>query len=285
MSPVSVTGIAPLRLRPLEIGDLLDETFRMYRRHFLLFAGISVVLSIPSAAVSGLAFGLLGGLVQTSGTTTSPDFGALGVMVPVLAAASLLGLGLIPFSYGAVTFAACESALGRPVTAGSVLRGVGRRYFALLGYWLLFFFSLVVSLALCILPVALWAWVFVMWIVATPVMFVENVRLGSALGRSRTLVEGRWWKTFLILFLLAIVAYVVRLALSAFVELGQLLLELVLSPFAAAAVASASAQIVDALVNPVMQIAIVLVYFDLRVRREALDLFQMAHGLATPAAP
>ena len=38
---------APLRLRPLEVGDLLDETFRMYRRHFFLFAGISVILSIP----------------------------------------------------------------------------------------------------------------------------------------------------------------------------------------------------------------------------------------------
>jgi len=23
----------------LEVGDLLDETFRIYRRHFLLFAG------------------------------------------------------------------------------------------------------------------------------------------------------------------------------------------------------------------------------------------------------
>src|SRR5216683_7940412 len=43
----------PLRLRPLEIGDLLDETFRMYRRHFLLFAGLSVIFAIPTAAVTG----------------------------------------------------------------------------------------------------------------------------------------------------------------------------------------------------------------------------------------
>ncbi|HYL08348.1 MAG TPA: hypothetical protein VEU76_07345 [Candidatus Udaeobacter sp.] len=280
---MSVTGVAPLRLRPLEIGDLLDETFRMYRRHFVLFAGISVVLSIPSAALSGLAFGLLGSLVQVGGTGAQPDFSALGLMLPVLALASLLGIALVPFSYGAVMYAACESAMGRPVSAGGIVRGVGRRYFALLGYWLLFFVSLFVSLLLCVLPVALWTWLFVMWIVATPAMFVENISLGAATGRSRMLVQGRWWRTFLVLFLLVIVFYVVRLALSAFVEIGQLLLDLVLSPFVAAAIASASAQIIDALVSPMMQIALVLVYFDLRVRREALDLFQMAHRLAMPS--
>src|ERR1700736_5967342 len=51
-----VSAPAPLRLRPLEIGDLLDETFRIYRRHFLLFAGISVILAIPSAGLQGYSF-------------------------------------------------------------------------------------------------------------------------------------------------------------------------------------------------------------------------------------
>ena len=278
--------MAPLRLRPLEIGDLLDETFRMYRRHFLLFAGISVVLSVPAAALSGLAFGWMGSLVQVSGTGTvaQPDLSVFGLLLPVLAVASLLGLALIPFSYSAVTFAACESAQGRPVSAGSVLKGVGRRYFGLLGYWLLFSISLVVSLVLCIVPVVLWVWVFVMWVVVPAVMFVENTGLSQAMGRSRMLVEGRWWRTFFVLFLLGVVFYVARLALGAFVEIAQLLLQLVLSPFIAAAIASSSAQIVDALVNPIMQIAVVLIYFDLRVRREALDLFQMAHRLVAPAA-
>jgi hypothetical protein len=35
-------------------------------------------------------------------------------------------------------------------------------------------------------------------------------------------------------------------------------------------------------VNPILQIAIVLVYFDLRVRREAIDLFQLAQRAAAP---
>jgi len=115
-------------------------------------------------------------------------------------------------------------------------------------------------------------------------MFVENIGLGAAMGRSWRLVEGRWWRTFLILFLMVILWWVVQIALGAFLQLGQLLLQLFVSPFLAAAIAAASGQIVGAVVNPILQIAIVLIYFDLRVRKEGMDLFQMAHRLSAPPA-
>jgi hypothetical protein len=43
-----------------------------------------------------------------------------------------------------------------------------------------------------------------------------------------------------------------------------------------------TAAIVDSLVFPVLQIAIVLIYFDLRVRKEGLDLFQQAQRISPP---
>jgi hypothetical protein len=104
------------------------------------------------------------------------------------------------------------------------------------------------------------------------------------MGRSWRLVEGRWWRTFLILFLMFILSSVVQAALAAFVTLGQLLLTLVLSQFVVLAIIQATSTIVGALVNPVVQIAIVLIYFDLRVRREGLDLFQLANRVAAPPA-
>ena len=271
----------PLRLRPLEIGDVLDETFRMYRRHFLLFAGVSVVLAIPSAAISGLALGWFStALSQVSGT---PDLSSFGTVLGALAVAGAVGLVILPFNNGAIVYAASESALGRPVTPGGIVTGILRRYFGLLGYWLLFAITLGLSIALCVVPVVLWIWVFVGWSVVTPVMFVERIGLGAAMGRSWNLVQGRWWRTFVILLLMYIVWYVASIALSGFIQVTQVLLMLVMSPFLASALAAASGQLVSALVNPVMQIAIVLVYFDLRVRREALDLFSMAARLATPA--
>jgi hypothetical protein len=278
-----MSSSVPLRLRPLEIGDLLDETFRMYRRHFLLFAGISVILSIPSAALFGLALASLSSVMQqTNGQTADLSF--LTPLIAGFGAGLVVNFLFLPFSMGAIVYAASESAFGRPVTAGGVLSGVLRRYFALLGYWLLFVVSFYVSLILCIVPVALWAWIFVGWIVVTPVMFVENIGLGAAFGRSWWLVQGRWWRTFLVLFLIGIIWYVAQFALGAFLQLGSALLELIVSPFIAAAISSAIGQIVSALVNPVLQIAIVLVYLDLRVRKEGLDLFQMAYQLAPPQA-
>jgi hypothetical protein len=271
----------PLRLRPLEIGDLLDETFRMYRRHFLLFAGISALLSIPEAAISGYGyFTVFGALLQTR-PGSMPDLAALGPALVALAVGLVIFIVVLPFSVGAVTYAACESALGRPVTPGGMVRGILRRYFELLGFWLLV--GVMLYIGFCLIP--LWIWIWVGWVAVMPVMFIENASLGVAMGRSWRLVEGRWWRTFLILFLIGILFIVVQTALTAFVALGQFLMTLVFSSFLVLAISQAAGTIVQALVNPILQIAIVLIYFDLRVRREGLDLFQLAQRVAVPPAP
>ena len=273
-----VSATVPLRLRPLEIGDLLDETFRMYRRHFLLFAGLSVILSIPSAALSSFSYyALFSGLLLQAGTASADQTllqaGTLGLYL----VGALVALALVPLFYGAVTYAACESALGRPVTPAGVLSGVLRRYFPLLGYWLLIGLMLV---AFCLIP--LWIWIWVGWAVVMPLMFIENLGLGAAMGRSWRLVQGRWWRTFFTLLLMFIIWFVARTALRAFIVLAQSLLQLVIPTVAALWIAAASSVIVGSLVNPLLQIAIVLIYLDLRVRREALDLFQLAQRVASP---
>jgi hypothetical protein len=267
----------PLRLRPLEIGDLLDETFRMYRRNFFFFAGLSVILSIPQAALAGFTYHAFSGLLQVTNPSQPPD---LSVLTSTLAADGiffLVILALLPFSYGAVTYAACESALGRPITLGGVLSGALRRYFHLLAYGVLI---VAMAFVFCLIP--LWIWIWVGWAVVMPVMFIENVGLGAAMGRSWRLVEGRWWRTFLVLFLMFVLTYVVSLALSAFITLGQTLLEIVISPVVVLWISGATSVIVGSLVDPVIQIAVVLIYFDLRVRREGLDLFQLAQQVSPP---
>jgi hypothetical protein len=273
-----VSATVPLRLRPLEVGDLLDETFRMYRRHFLLFAGLSVILSIPSAALSSFSYYALfsGVLLQAGSVADGQALLQAGTLVLYLAGA-LIAIALTPFFYGAVTYAACESALGRPVTPGSVLSEVLRRYFPLLGYWLLIGVMLV---AFCLIP--LWIWIWVGWAVVMPAMFIENLGLGAAMGRSWRLVQGRWWRTFFTLLLMFVIWFVARTALRAFIVLAQSLLQLVIPTVAALWIAAASSVIVGSLVNPLLQIAIVLIYFDLRVRREALDLFQLAQRVSSP---
>lgn len=272
----TVSAPVPLRLRPLEIGDLLDETFRMYRRHFLLFAGISALVSVPVAGLWGyLYFSLFGDFVQQAGNGQPFDV-STGALVSALAV-SVVSLLLVPFNYGAVTYAVCESAQGHPVTAWGVVRGVMRKYFQIFGYALAI---VLMGLMFCLLP--LWIWIWVAWVAVLPVMFIENAGLIAAMGRSWRLVEGRWWRTFLILLLVFVLVYVVQTALGAFVLGAQLLVEIILSSVATTWIFAAASIVVASLVNPILQIAIVLVYFDLRVRREAIDLFQLAQRAATP---
>ena len=207
----------PLRLRPLEVGDLLDETFRIYRRHFLLFAGISVILAIPSAGLQGYGFfTFFNYIVSSASAGQTPDFNNLLQSLVVLGIGLVVSLLLAPFAYGAVIYAACESALGHPVTVVGALRAVLRRYFAILGYVLLIG---LMGIVLCLLP--LWIWIWVGWVAVLPVMFVENAGLGAAMGRSWRLVEGRWWRTFLILMLVVILWYFARIALEAFIGLAN----------------------------------------------------------------
>jgi hypothetical protein len=56
--PPEAGGSFTLRLRPLGFGELLDEVFRVYRRHFWLFVSIALVLALPTLVlqiVSGQA--------------------------------------------------------------------------------------------------------------------------------------------------------------------------------------------------------------------------------------
>src|SRR2546425_10648331 len=105
---------------------MLDETFRMYRRHFLLFAGISLLLAIPSAALYGLAFAWFSVALRD---TTGTDFSYAAPLLATAAPGFLVTLLILPFTNSAVMHAACEAALGRPATLGGVFFGALRRSF------------------------------------------------------------------------------------------------------------------------------------------------------------
>jgi glycerophosphoryl diester phosphodiesterase family protein len=274
-------GPVPLRLRPLEIGDILDEIFRMYRRHFVLLAGLSVAFSIPLAALAGFGFAAFYTDLANQAANNNFSLATFSDALTVFGIGVAINLIALPLMYGAVSLAVADSALGRPVTLRGVLAGALRRYFHVAGYLLLLF--LMFGVAFCIFP--LWIWIAVGWAAVLPVIFVENRGLGDAMRRSWQLVQGRWWRTFFLLFLVFLLNYVVSIALQAFLYLGQLLLSIVMSPFMSLAVYEAGSIVVSGLLIPILQIALVLIYFDLRVRKEGLDLFQLAQRVATlPAA-
>jgi Membrane domain of glycerophosphoryl diester phosphodiesterase len=274
-----------LRLRPLGLGEVVDDVFRVYRRHFWLFAGIALLLALPSLLVqmaSGSAQSL-GFIVAVLPNLANPN-ALVGREPPappnlVLVLLSYLVLLLvIPFTLGVVTQAAIDLVQGRPASIRSAFGGVARRYWALLG--LLLLLAVMSPVALC-LPVFIW--LAVRWVVAIPVMLAEGVGPIRALDRSWTLTRGHWWRLALILLVMYLMVYVVSGALSALaipIAIGV--------PFIAESVRGAIIlgveTVAGAAVQPVIYLGIALLYFDLRIRGEDFDLDQLARQAVGPPA-
>src|SRR5260370_17303757 len=90
----------------------------MYRRHFFLFAGLSVLLSIPSAGLSGFfSYALFNGLLQQTNAVAGPNFNFnfLGQTLVAAVIVFVITLLLLPFFYGSFPFAALNSPPRPPV--------------------------------------------------------------------------------------------------------------------------------------------------------------------------
>src|ERR1043165_6724518 len=59
-------GSGGMRLRPLDIGDVLDETFRIYRRRFVPIVKTMAVVVVPSSLLS-LEGELAAGVLSVAG--------------------------------------------------------------------------------------------------------------------------------------------------------------------------------------------------------------------------
>ncbi len=276
---------AMLRLRPLGLGELLDEIFRIYRRHFWLLAGIGTLLAVPTA-IAQIAAGQASqlGFIATALSSPAsvrgqPPPQAFGPDLVLLGVAYLLSLVLIPFTVGAITKAAIDLALGNSVTIGSVLAAVARRYWRLIGVSLLFL--VITPTAICF-PV--FVWIAVRWAVSIPAMLAEDVGPVRGLGRSWDLTKGSWWRSFGIIAMMYILVSVLNAIVSAVVLPFSLLI-----PFIPAGtrgvIAVAGTAAGSALTSPILYLCIVLLYFDLRIRKESFDLDQLARQALPPSQP
>jgi membrane-anchored glycerophosphoryl diester phosphodiesterase (GDPDase) len=268
-----------MRMRALGFGEILDETFRFYRRNFWLLVLLSLAPVLPTLLLqigSGQAsqFGLLLSLVSSLG---NPEATAPFVVPPVslglLLASYVVTLALIPFSVGLVTRAGIDLALGQPTGFRSAFHGTLRIYWGLLAVVLLYFGVGLLAITCILLPLSLW--ILVRWAVAVPVLLSERTGPIGALSRSWHLTRGSWWRTLGILVVALLIQYVGSSVLSVFgVPIA------ILVPFIPQIVRGiillTTSTLGAAVVTPIWQLCFVLIYFDLRVRKEHLDLWQLA---------
>ncbi len=285
-----VSGAA-FQFRPLPLSELLDETFRLYRRHFPLFASLSLALAVP-----GLLYTFLSGtyrasnLLELARSISTPDAVAQPPISPeqlptFLAWSGIYGLAallIVPFSLGVLFRATSGAVLGESPTFQSVLRQVLGRYWGLWGVGLLYGLFFLVNVTLVLIP--LWIWIMVRWSVAIPALLTEGVGPARSLGRSWALVKGRWWRTCGILVVVYFLQSVLVYAVGALVLAVAALVPGLSRDFQSALV-TAGTTVAGSIVGVVPFVAITLLYFDLRVRREAFDLDQLARQTGPAGAP
>lgn len=272
-------------MRALTVGELLDASFSAVRRNFKTLALATLVVIVPVS--------LLDTLIMASTTEDAFDFTVATTVTDEDALAAAAGnlVSEILFAVGsALATAACLRAVagdivGKRYTAGESLQFAGSRLGSLV--WVLILYTLAWVLGIVLLVVGA-IWLYVLFCLNTPALLFEDKRGRKALGRSRELIEGHWWRTFgalLVMFLIAIViGAVVGLLFS-----GVILVESD-NEVVNAAVLTALNIAVYAIALPLTAALTTYIYFDLRVRKEGFDIALLAErigapGPASPAGP
>jgi hypothetical protein len=254
-----------LDLRPLSIGDILDRTFSLYRRHFLLFIGIA---GIPQLLV--LAFSL--GQILFSWNTADILTGTRNVGMGVLVLIVYLAVAVVAylFSQGGTMLAVSELYLGRTTSIAESLRNISGDLGYLLGVTILSGLAIIGASILLIVP---GIYVACRLLVCVPAALIEKRSPREALSRSFGLTKNFAGRAFVILVLYVVLAYAAQLLLAMPAAIALALRaggpSMIRFWTAMTQVGSSLASI---LVTPILLIATAVFYFDLRVRKEGFDL-------------
>ncbi len=285
------------RLRPMGFGDILDETFALYRQNFVLFISTVAIVQVLVLVVTialGLAFiaSSLSSIVTTlQNAANAQDFSQVG---GVIAGAVVFALVLLAVNAIAATLQGAALALiisnrflGKTITVGAAYKAAFNRLGALLTaqVWIFvrFLIAVVVNvvilgligavlhsaailLILIIASVCFYIYFAVTWIVTTQAIILEGARGFGATGRSRALIGGFWWKTFG----LALLLYVVNLLLS---RIGGTIGGTGSTGLIVSAIVSF---VVGVLFEPIQMCVYTLLFYDLKIRKEAFDLEALA---------
>ena len=277
------------RLRPLGVGDIFDEGFDLYKRNFVFLllatAAAVVPLDILLAFVTPRVLPSLFDLVGVTGSQSD----AFWVWSVSAVARIVFYLPLYIVAVGPVVVAAAAKYLDQPMTVEAAFRLSLRRTPALGLAALLSGLLLALGLTLC----------GVVWlVVATQLLFtlqallIENMGPGRAMRRSGMITGGYGFRVFGCLLLLGLVQSVVGLGLRLpLAYVADSILNI--APRAASLSgtgATAQEQVVSLLSSglahllllPFTICVITVLYFDLRIRKEGMDIELLATDLNYP---
>lgn len=300
------TAAIPI-LRPMRVAELLDATIRLYRKSFLTFVAIVAVVQIPLLVINGLltiptsqAGQEMVGSLPSDPTSFDPEDFAAGEPFPLIPSSmgrfylwwglqmvvsGVLGVVGTSLMTGAMAWAVSERHLDRPITVGGAYRAVFRRWKPLLGAMLLtlgvYLFLVIVGLVPCIgwvivLPAGVFTYVCLRF--APQAVMLEEQRAADSLTRSWYLTKPHFWRVLGIIALLWLLGMLITLGPSYLVQFGVVAIQA--SYLVRTLAATAASALLSLLYTPIRLAGETLIYYDLRVRQEGLDLEMEMDALA-----
>ena len=263
-------------LRPLSTGELLDRTFSLYRSHFGLFAGI---FALPYLVV--LAFRLVGLVFQSP----TPQFSNILMNLVWSMGALFLILIVSAASQAAAVVAVSNLHLDRPASVMDSFSTVKGEIPGVIGVSLLVGMASGVAFFAFIVPGVL---LLIMWSLAVPAKVLEHRSATDSMSRSMELTKGSRGRIFvigLLIFVLSIgVSWLLQwpILIAAGFSMKTGIQRMAIGWQVAALVAEFVSR---SLVGALGTIALSLVYYDQRVRKEAFDLQLMMSTIDASAVP
>ncbi|GGI08730.1 glycerophosphoryl diester phosphodiesterase membrane domain-containing protein [Isoptericola cucumis] len=311
-------GIVPLR--PLTLGEIYDGAFSAIRHNPGVMLGVATLVLLV-ATVLGVLVGQLvvPSLAATFGSVTAeePELAGFDTMYAQVVATSLGSLVTVllaaPVVEGILTVSVSQSVIGRKLTVREVWSRVRPRVGVLIGWALLRTLGVIVLMAVWTLVLVLVivglgeqatgaavaltvlmilvliagaVWFGVRLGLVAPALALEGRGLGTTLARAWRLTRGSFWRLFGIYLLASIIVNVASSIITYPIQLGSGFLST--SGTGAATLGTVLTLVLATVISTAittifLSSVVAILYIDVRMRREGLDV-QLATAAAQPQA-
>jgi uncharacterized membrane protein len=235
----------------IRIGDVFNQAWKIFVARWAIYSGIVMIAYAPLLAVNA-----------RNGWTTTRGGALTGVHFSATILGSLLGIAILMLAHAAIYFRIFQEISGRPFSIGQSINAALRRSPALIAVVLLTWLYAIFAALLLVVPAII---VFCVYAVASPACVVERIGPIKAMSRSAFLTKGNRWRVFGLMILLFLVTGLLS-------QFAILLARLAGGPVFSLVVSAP----VEGIVGGFSAVAIAVLYAQLRIAREGVDIDHIA---------
>jgi len=256
------------RFEAMTTGVLLDRAFRLYTSNFSLMLGITAAAYVP--------FYLIMVIIESRvGVNVQAPSGGLSTLLFQIVFMILWASIAFPIAGGAATYAISERYLGNEVTIGEALRLALSRFWTLSIAQITATIRVMFGFLLLVVPGILWM---LSYTLIVPAVLIEGQNATPSLRRSRDLVKGHRGKVFCVMFIINLLQGILALGVS--MVSGMIFNS---DSAGGAVLNSAMNNLLSIFLTPLGIVATILLYYDMRIRKEGFDLEMLSRAI-TPNA-